>query len=300
MVRMPRLSLAVIVLTFSLTTAHARQAEECDVAGDVARLPGVMAEVQSSGASRSDCSSASSISFSQSSSRLGCPYSLIDRLSKDRRSGWLESSPSDACRVALSSARKASVSDIESRLSRDQLTSIGVASDFLQKACSSISPSVTEEDQKALAAEYYLDMNRLKQAELFSYETLASIDSLLGKKPLHDFKCGDSRLSELNRRCGALQACAPAGGLKEQAEELQQIWPLAEALEKKRRESEVARSSLYKAAAYGGRIDQESISQQEASIQEASQQLNLLQAMYPVIRGKEFRKTLDPKKGNFQ
>jgi hypothetical protein len=202
--------------------------------------------------------------------------------------------------VYLAKALKSSAPEIESRLARHPGTSLSAEPDVLQRSC----PVSGAEESKFLAAEYYLDMNRLRQAELSSTEMLASIDSVLGKTPLQDLRCGDSRLPELNAKCSKLQACPAAGGLKDQAEELAQVWPIIETLEKEIRSARdsISATAMGSAMSYGfmppssaARIDAN-----HATVREKSAQLEALLSMYPALQGKEFRKRFSPEKKNFE
>jgi hypothetical protein len=279
--------------------AKAPPARSCDVAADVSRLPEVLASVRDAGGTPGGCAQEAEIS-GPLSARLGCPHRLIEQIARDGKAGFLKESPSEACRVAITRALQSSPAEIESRLARHPVTSLSGSPDLLQKSC----PNMAGEAQKFLAAEYYLDMTRLKQAEISSYEMLASLDSVLGRQPLQDLRCGDSRLPELDATCVRLQSCPAAGGLKEQAEELAQVWPIIEKLEG---EIQSARASISaramsSAMSYGymppssaAQLDSNS-----ATLREKSAQLDALQSMYPALQGKEFRKRFDAKKKNFE
>ena len=271
----------------------------CSTESDLSRLPAVLAEVQGAGTSTSGCSISGAGARGVPSARLSCPHRILDRLSKDQKKGWMKESPSESCLIA-GAATKASPAEIESRLARHPSTSLGGRVDGLEQSCGSSLSGVSSEDRKLLAAEFHLDMNRLKQAEVSSHESIAAIDSVLGRKPLQDIPCADSRLPEIDRSCRALQACPASGGLKEQAEEIRQAWPLLVELERRISDGEATRKNQDQGASYGGRLDSRALSEADASVESARRLLSQLKATYPAIDGKEFRKALNPKQGNFE
>lgn len=273
---------------------------ECSVESDLSRLPSVMAQAGGAGTSASGCSSSKGSQATGPSARLSCPYRILDRLSKDQKKGWMKDSPAEACEVSVSAATESSVSEIEGRLARNPSSSLSAAADQLQQSCGASIGSLPGESQKIVTAEFYVDMNRLKQAEVSSYESITAIDSVLGRKPLLDVACADSRLPEVDRSCRALQACPASGGLKEQAEEIRQAWPLLVELERRISAGEAARKAQLTGAAYGARLDSRALSDVDASVENARRLLSQLKASYPAIDGKEFRKALNPKQGNFE
>ena len=289
------LFLTVLLVLAAIDAPALRAAEQCSPRGDLARASNILAEVNSS----LDSPSCSSAAVQAPSARLSCPHRILDRLSKDQKKGWMKESPSESCLIA-GAATKASPAEIESRLARHPSTSLGGRVDGLEQSCGSSLSGVSSEDRKLLAAEFHLDMNRLKQAEVSSHESIAAIDSVLGRKPLQDIPCADSRLPEIDRSCRALQACPASGGLKEQAEEIRQAWPLLVELERRISDGEATRKNQDQGASYGGRLDSRALSEADASVESARRLLSQLKATYPAIDGKEFRKALNPKQGNFE
>jgi hypothetical protein len=254
-----------------------------------------------------------------------CPAFLKSAyLNDDRYRGFLEESASDACSVHLARAKKATVAEIERRLSRNAASGLGAPEGFLEKCLEQgvsvqrwqasvpasmpgapIRPTTVtsvetlgDQEKKALTAEYYLSMNRLRTGSQSSLEIVAAIDSTLGRNPLSDRACDDSRLPGIDSACRRLQACKPSNGLSSQAAELEQVWPVLQELERKVRDGTSSRHLQYLGAAYGGRVDSTAIAATDAAIQESSKQLQLLRSMYPALEGKEFRKLFDPKKKN--
>jgi hypothetical protein len=306
-------------------SAHA--ADSCNVAGDVQQVSKTLSKVGQAGLAASPSCNSVVESPPARAARVECPAFLKSAyVTNDRYRGFLEESASDSCRVYLKRANAASVAEVERRLSKNSASSLGAPDRFLEK-CLETSVSVqhwqitsppsmpgapirpwtktTEEslgdnEKKALTAEYYLSMNRLRTGSQASLETVAAIDSTLGQKPLADRRCDDSRLPGIDDTCRRLQACAPTNALAAQAAELDQILPLWLQLKAKKSEGEATRGLSYLGQAYGGNAAQSNAARAEAdaAIGEASKQLQVLQSMYPALEGKEFQKAFDPKKKN--
>jgi len=316
-----------VVGTSASPSAHA--AEACNIAGDVQQVSKTLSTLNQVGESPS-CTSAektASVPAGKRAARVECPAFLKSAyIKKDRYQGFLDDSASESCRVALASANRASVGDIERRLSKNSAAGLGAPEQFLEKCLEegvsvqhwqvSMPPSMAgapvrpwtnttmeklgDNEKKALTAEYYLSMNRLRTGSQAALETVAAIDSTLGQKPLADRRCDDSRLPGIDDTCRRLQACAPSSALAAQAAELEQVWPLVQELEAKRSRAESTKGLSYLGQAYGGNYNQANAARAEAdaAIGEASKQLQLLKSMYPAIDGKEFRKVFDPQKKN--
>jgi hypothetical protein len=299
------------------------------VAGDVQQVSKTISNLGQVGESPS-CNSTEKpapASATKRAARVECPAFLKSAyIKEDRYQGFRDESASESCRVALSSANRASVAQIESRLSKNSASGLGAPEQFLEKC---LEPSVSvqhwqvtmppsmpgapmrpwtktteehlgENEKKALTAEYYLSMNRLRTGSQSALETVAAIDSTLGQKPLADRRCDDSRLPGIDDTCRRLQACAPSNALAAQAAELDQVLPLVHQLEAKKSQGEATRGLSYLGQAYGGSAAQANAvrAEADAAIGEASKQLQVYKSLYPALDGKEFRKTFDPKKKN--
>ena len=197
--RRPRRALSLLLVvelvlgSVSSAAVSAAEGPGCSTESDLSRLPAVLAEVQGAGTSASGCSNSGAGAPGARSARLSCPHRILDRLSKDQKKGWMKESPSESCLIA-GAATKASPAEIESRLARHPSTSLGGRVDGLEQSCGSSLSGVSSEDRKLLAAEFHLDMNRLKQAEVSSHESIAAIDSVLGTgEPRHCRGVGETR-----------------------------------------------------------------------------------------------------------
>ncbi len=320
-------------------SAHA--AEACNVAGDIQQVSKTLSDLgratealppapecnTGEKAGAMPVAKSAGIPTARRAARLDCPAFLKSAyLTQDRYRGFLDDSASESCRVALATANRASVAEIERRLSKNSISSLGAPEQFLEKCLEdgvsvqhwqvTMPPSnagapvrpwtnttvekLGDNDKKALTAEYYLSMNRLRTGSQAALETVAAIDSTLGQRTLADRRCDDSRLLGIDDTCRRLQACAPSNALAAQAAELDQVLPLVQQLEAKKSQGEATRGLSYLGQAYGGNFNQANAVRAEvdAAIGEASKQLQLLKSMYPALDGKEFRKALDPKKRN--
>jgi hypothetical protein len=235
-------------------------------------------------------------------------------LTQDRGRRALDQSVAEACGSSTTSANKASLGDIERRLSMGALTNLGAPEGFLEKCLEEgavvskfqpsfasmpgavVGPSMTstvehlgDSEKKALVAEYYLNMNRLKLGSQAALESLAAIDSVLGKNPLADQSCTGSRIAAVDATCRRLQACTPSHALASEADELAQLAPLVQKLEAKVSQGEARKNGA------GGRT---AVLASAREFEEAAKQLQLLKAMYPALEGKKFKEVFDSQKNN--
>lgn len=290
--------LSFLIVLFCRLSPDAHAQDSCDLSGDLQRLPQIMNEVKLVG-SHQGCAPIEPIPRAE----LGCPYYLKSQLRQDLKKGWLGTSPAESCELVLKAAKEMLPSTLERLLASHPQTQLGANPDYLTKNCRSSGPASAPSlsDQKIEIAEYYLNMNRLKAGALSSIEIVANLDSTLGKKPLTAMDCGrSSRLPQIEKSCAKLQSCAPAGGLAEQARELQAVWPMVQALEEEVRVASSRNRNIGMGVAYGAKFDGAAFDGNQETIATKSQQLALLRSLYPALNGKEFKKFLDPKKLNFE
>jgi hypothetical protein len=274
----------------------------CSPQADIARATDVLAKVNETTTAPSCDSETPSGSFRND--RLGCPHFLMDRvLSGDRKSGWLEQSPSDACNVANPNIP---ASEIERTLASHPRSSLGAEPDFRAKNCfqdESGKNSATL-DRTVITAEYYLNMTRLRSAADGATESIATIDSMLGKKALEGVDCSNPRIPSSERSCATLSQCEPAGGLSEQAETIAELWPAMQKLRKEMASTSSKAGSTGQSSgfAYGlaNKSQVDSIAAQGEELRQKEQALAELESSVPAVRGKVFRKIFDPKKRNFE
>ncbi|OFZ20836.1 MAG: hypothetical protein A2X94_04790 [Bdellovibrionales bacterium GWB1_55_8] len=232
----------------TLTSLHSRRCRECEARKQI-----------------------SSVSYD-------CPQAILQNVMKDRRSGWIVPSANQTCQerapdVLTSPEKLEDYLRLESGLSFQN----GVRT-VTEPSCLSSSQmsELTLSERRQAVAEYYYSINRLQDGILSTTESIAAIDSLMGKKPFEPSgkdSCGDPRLAKTLLWCQKLQQCSPKGGFDELVADTDRV------LTTKLRPLEAQLISL------AGKKDPAS-----QRIRTGTQQaIDGLKRLYPWLSGKEFQ-----------
>lgn len=238
----------------------------------------------------------------------GCPSYLLEKVKEDSKIGirnWVgkkSGSSDDYCSNALSKLTDTpDAAELSKRLASHPMTSFGDKGESLSESC--LSSVQDPERKKLLVAEYHSNTARLKVASISSLESMAAIDSLLGKNSLQDVDCSQSGMPRMEANCKKLKSCQARGGLEQQAKEIQDIYPQYIALKKEvsNLNSSNALSAMSMGPGYVSNPAQISAMKERSDKSSENQKKILaLEAMYPALTGKGFKSTFETSKQNFQ
>ena len=236
-----------------------------------------------------------------------CPYSLIQKTEEDAKLsvrnwyGKKVGKSDDFCSNALSKVIETpEASELSRRLASHPMTDLGDHAKNLSEKCIN---SVKDPDRrKFLVAEYYSNMTRLKIASIASLESMAAIDSLLGKNTLKGVECPRDGMPYVVQACQKLKACESRGGLDLQAKELQEVYPQYIALKKEVDDLRAANVLAVTSMGPGYTPHREKIleyAEREKKAAENEKKIRAIESIYPTLTGKEFLKNFDFSKQNF-
>lgn len=241
-------------------------------------------------------------------SKKSCPEFLLKNINTDAhenlRTWYFKKAGSidDFCSGPVKNLSEVpSSNELSKRLADHSLTKLGDDNQSLSESC--ISRIKDSSRKNFFVAEYYSNMARLKVASLSTLESLQSIDSVLGERSLSDKSCSSIGHSLSRKGCEKLQSCKPQGGLVDQAKELENIYPQYMSLKKEVNDlrSRAATSAM---VAGPGFIPSPSLisenAERDRKVKENVDEIQLIEAMYPALKGKAFQKTLDSSKNNFE
>ena len=237
-----------------------------------------------------------------------CPSYLVEKVKEDSKIGirnWFgkkSGSSDDYCSNALSKLTDTpDAAELSKRLASHPMTSFGDKGESISENC--LGSVQDPERKKLLVAEYHSNTARLKVASISTLESMATIDSLLGKNSLQDVDCSQSGMPRMEANCKKLKSCQARGGLEQQAKEIQDIYPQYLALKKE--VSNINSSNALSAMSMGpGYISNpaqmSAMKERSDKSSENQKKILALEAMYPALTGKVFKSTFDPSKQNFQ
>jgi hypothetical protein len=243
----------------------------------------------------------------QSKTWDSCPFDLIERIDGDANvnvRNWYGKkigNSDDYCTNALSKlVETPDATELSNRLFSHPLTALGNNEKNISERCINLVKDPV--GRKFLVAEYYSNMARLRIASVASLESMAAIDSLLGKKGLPDVECPREGMPYVIQACKKLKSCEPRGGLALQAQELQDVYPQYMTLKKEIADLRSANTLSVVNMGPGYTPHREKIlefSAREKKAAENENKVKALESIYPTLKGKEFLKTFDPSKQNF-
>ncbi len=191
--------------------------------------------------------------------------------------------------------------ELSNKLSSHDLTKLGNNKEKLSEECIN---SIDDEGRKNFfIAEYYSNMARLKVGTLASLENLQAIDSVLGESSLLDESCSSMGHSLAQSGCKKLKECKPLGGLGSQAKELEEIYPDYLNLKKEIDSLRSQTATSFRAMGPGFAPSSSIIAVNSNRInltKEKEKQVELIEALYPALKGKAFNRTFNPAKQNFK
>jgi hypothetical protein len=181
--------------------------------------------VQVSKMSLTQCQLAEMCSIPNGNPYLKCPRWFMKKFADYKGNFWgtMPDSPSKMCNMDTESGfeKNISAAALESALAKSPQTSLGANKEMLS---SCFLPDKTNEysakERRVLTAQYYQQMNRLKQATLSSLESMAAIDEFINEDFLGPSDCEDPRIIQTRIWCERLRNCNTPQQKKEKAQML--------------------------------------------------------------------------------